>query len=125
MKLLLNMNVARELGGMLEPHGHAWRHVGDIGMARATDAEIVAEAERAGETILTHDLDYGNLLAFAGSTRPSVVIFRFHKLATADLAARFVGAWPRVEAALTRGAVVVLETGGVRIRPLPIGVAPT
>lgn len=36
----------------------------------------MAEAGRNSETILTHDLDYGHLLAFSGETAPSVIIFR-------------------------------------------------
>ena len=40
-------------------------------MSRATDSEIVAEARRTGEVIITHDLDYGHLLAFSGEQAPS------------------------------------------------------
>jgi len=40
------------------------------------DVEIMAEVGRNHETILTHDLDYGHLLAFSGETAPFVIIFR-------------------------------------------------
>ncbi len=42
MKFLLNMNLPRALGRMLAPAGHEWRHAGDIGMARASDVNILA-----------------------------------------------------------------------------------
>jgi len=76
MKFLLNMNVPRTLGQLLQARGHACRHVGDIGMGRASDAAIVEEARRNNENILTNDLDYGHLLAVSGQARPSVIIFR-------------------------------------------------
>jgi len=44
MNFLLNMNIRREMIAPLQKRGHACRHVGDIGMSRAKDEEIVAEA---------------------------------------------------------------------------------
>ena len=41
MKFLLNMNLPRELGRKLAALGHEWRHVADIGMTRAADADIL------------------------------------------------------------------------------------
>ncbi|MBI4703706.1 MAG: DUF5615 family PIN-like protein [Deltaproteobacteria bacterium] len=121
MNLLLDMNLSRDLGIRLEQHGHRCRHVAAIGMARAGDAEIMAEAVRSGEVVLTHDVDYGRLLAFSGAVRPSVVVFRLRALSHADLAVRLLRAWPEVAEPLQRGAVVVIEEGGIRIRLLPIG----
>ncbi|HEU0291598.1 MAG TPA: DUF5615 family PIN-like protein [Anaerolineales bacterium] len=77
MNFLLNMNVHRDMTAPLKQRGHVCRHVGDIGMSRATDTEIVAEAKRTGEVIITHDLDYGHLLAFSGERAPSVDYFAF------------------------------------------------
>jgi len=68
------MNLSRELGRLLEIQGHAWRHARDAGLGEATDSTIVEIAKANGEVILTHDLDYGHLLAFSGDARPSVVI---------------------------------------------------
>ena len=76
MKFLLNMNMPRSLGKGLEGEGHICRHAGDIGLSQALDADIMGEAEKHQEVILTHDLDYGHLLAFSGDTAPSVIIFR-------------------------------------------------
>ena len=50
MKFLLNMNVPRELGKRLASQGHTFRHVGDIGMARASDVMIADEARKNQET---------------------------------------------------------------------------
>lgn len=120
MKFLLNMNLPRQLGKRLTEAGHPSRHVADLGMACADDLEIVEEARRSEETILTHDLDYGHLLAFEGARHPSVVIFRLRNTHPSHLFTQLMTAMTDVEGPLTKGAIVVFEEGRLRIRPLPI-----
>lgn len=85
-------------------------------MSRADDMEIVQEARRSQETIVTHDLDYGGLVNFLGERFPSVVIFRMRNTHPDNLLARLTGAWHRIEKALEEGAIVVLEDASLRIR---------
>jgi predicted nuclease of predicted toxin-antitoxin system len=120
VNFLLNMNVNRDMTAQLEKRGHVCRHVGDIGMNRATDTEIVLEAKRTGEVILTHDLDYGHLLAFSGEKAPSVVILRLRDLRTDEVVSRLETVWKEVEAALMDGAIISLSDKSLRIRRLPI-----
>jgi predicted nuclease of predicted toxin-antitoxin system len=120
VKFLLNMNLPRELARQLAASGHACRHAADIGLARAADSVIVAEARRQKETVLTHDLDYGNLLAFSGEASPSVVIYRLTNTLTLNLLHHLTSAWSQIEAPLQEGAIVVIEDASVRIRRLPI-----
>lgn len=119
MKFLLNMNIRREMLAPLEKRNHICRHVGDIGMSRARD-EIVAEAKRTGETILTHDLDYGHLLAFSGESAPSVVILRLRNLQTDEILSRLDAIWNEIETPLRHGAIVSISDKSLRIRNLPI-----
>lgn len=93
MNFLLNMNVHRDMTAPLEKRGHVCRHVGDIGMSRAKDVEVVAEAKRTDEVIITHDLDYGHLLAFSGDSAPSVIILRLRDLQTDDVISRMDSVW--------------------------------
>ncbi len=120
MKFLLNMNLPRALGRMLASAGHEWRHAGEIGMAHANDATIVAEAKSRGECVITHDLDYGQLLAFSGDSAPSVLIFRLRRADTKLMHERMTAAWGEIEEGLTSGAVVVIEEAATRIHRLPI-----
>jgi len=116
----LNLNVPRELGKRLGAEGHEWRHVGDIGMAQASDVELVEEARRNREVIVTHDLDYGHLLAFSGQPTPSVTILRLRNVHPDNLFDRISRAWPEIEGPLSEGAIVVLEDAAHRIRRLPL-----
>ncbi len=120
MRFLLNMNIPRLLGSYLTAAGHPCRHAGDIGLARAQDVAILDEARTQGEVIVTHDLDYGHLLAFSGNPNPSVVIFRLRNTHPDNLLARMTSRWEEIEQPLREGAIVVLEDATVRIRRLPI-----
>jgi predicted nuclease of predicted toxin-antitoxin system len=120
VKLLLNMNVLPQLGPRLAAVGHACRHARDIGLERAEDPEIINAAKAGGEVIVTHDLDYGHLLAFSGQAAPSVIIFRVRKTHPEALLRRFTECWVDIEEPLRCGAIVTVEDAAVRIRLLPI-----
>ncbi len=120
MKWLLNMNIPRRLKILLESVGHQCRHAGDIGLERASDLTILQEAAKADEVILTHDLDYGRLLAFSGADRPSVVIVRLSQPHPDAIFKQMMVVWETIEQPLMDGAIVVLEDATVRIRLLPI-----
>lgn len=120
MKFLLNMNISRELGGRLAAEGHTCRHAGEIGMAQASDTTIMEEARKNQEVIITHDLDYGHLLAFSGEQSPSVIIIRLHNTHPNNLFVQIMNTWSEIENPLLTGAIVVLEDAAFRIRRLPI-----
>ena len=120
MNFLLNMNVNRDMAAKLKERGHICRHVGDIGMSRAKDIEIVTEAKRTNEVILTHALDYGHLLAFSGEKAPSVIILRLRDLRSDDVISRMEAVWTDIERPLLDGAIVSLSDKSLRIRTLPI-----
>ena len=120
VRFLLDMNLPRSLVRRLCDDGHAARHVADLGLDRASDAEIVKVARAAEEVILTHDLDFGQLLAFSGESRPSVIIFRFERANAATIYQRLQSIWPLVHEALANGAVVVVRDDALRVRRLPL-----
>ena len=88
-------------------------------MERAPDSIIMAEAKNQSECVLTHDLDYGKLLAFSGDSAPSVVSFRLHRTNAQILFQRITSAWLEIEGELENGALVTVEDAAIRIRRLP------
>jgi len=96
------------------------RHARSIGLQRAEDQEIIATAKLAGEAIITHDLDYGHLLAFSGEATPSVIILRTRNTHVDALTCRLDECWSDIEEPLRQGAIVTVEDAAVRIRLLPI-----
>lgn len=118
--MLLNMNLPRGLIRWLNQLGHECRHVGDIGMADSEDLEIIACARDSGEIILTHDLDYGTLLAFSGETRPSVIVFRLRNMSVDSITRIFRDSWSLMSEPLEEGAIVALSDRTVRVWRLPV-----
>lgn len=51
----------------------------DLGMGKARDEEILGYAIEKDMILITADLDFGNILAYTKSKRPSTIIFRLKK----------------------------------------------
>jgi predicted nuclease of predicted toxin-antitoxin system len=120
MKFLLNMNIPRDLGKWLSGEGHECRHLSDIGMYKVSNLEVVEEARRDKEVIITHDLDYGRIITFSGKSSPSVIIFRLRNTHPRNLLNRIINLWYEIEEPLFEGAIVLVEDFALRIHRLPI-----
>jgi predicted nuclease of predicted toxin-antitoxin system len=70
------MPLSPMLASSLRNWGHDAVHAAELGLARASDIDIVTLAKEEGRTIITADLDYPRLLAVAGATNPSLILFR-------------------------------------------------
>ena len=122
MKLLLNVNISPSLIGLLDKEKFQCRHAALIGIATASDAEIVDEARKNNEVILTHDLDYAALLGFSNQNKPSVIIFRIQPLSTQGLLKIFSENISHIEKSLLEGALLVIDNEKIRVRKLPMKV---
>lgn len=120
MKFLLDAHMPLTLAELLSQKGHSCRHIALIGQPGAKDAEIVIEATTHEEVILTHDLDFGTLLAFSGASKPSVLIFRVNPINATIFYQLIIDNWPILEFPLQEGAIIILEQENLRIRSLPI-----
>ena len=114
------MNLPRKLGDYLITKGHGARHAGNIGMFKSNDIEIVKQARINDEIIITHDLDYGNILAFSKEQKPSVIIFRIRNTTVENLFNNLIKVLANIENELHQGAIIIIEDTAVRIRKLPI-----
>ena len=76
MKFLIDMPLAARVAEQLRAEGHDAIHLREQGLGRLADEEIFAKAGVEGRIIVTADLDFGAILARAGSSTVSVVVFR-------------------------------------------------
>jgi predicted nuclease of predicted toxin-antitoxin system len=120
VKLLLDQGLPRGAVGELGRRGHDVQHVGEIGMAGATDAEIVERARAEGRTIVTLDADFHALVALSNAATPSVVRLRIEGLRSLELARIVNDVVALCEADLRAGAMVTVDERGVRVRGLPL-----
>jgi predicted nuclease of predicted toxin-antitoxin system len=121
MKLLLDQGLPRSTVIHLERAAIKATHVGDRGLATASDSEILDVARREGLIIVTLDADFHMLLAMSGANGPSVIRIRIEGLRAEALATLLVDVLKICGDELTNGAVVsVTQNSKVRVRNLPI-----
>ncbi len=120
MRLLIDMNLSPKWVTFLQSSGFETAHWSDVGLVTAPDSEIMAYAKADNWVILTHDLDFGSILAASGGDAPSVVQIRADNLSTDAIGATVVAALKATAEALATGALVTVEPIRTRITLLPI-----
>lgn len=120
MKLLLDMNLSPQVVHELRIHHHEAIHWADVGNPRADDREIMTWAADSGYSIVTHDLDFGALLASSAQARPSVIQIRIRDVLSAQFLTTLLDTLTRFEEEISAGALVVVEPHRARVRILPL-----
>ncbi len=120
MRLLLDMNLAPRWCEYLAGAGYDARHWSTLGGRGAPDSEIMAYAREHGFVVITHDLDFGAILAATGGLKPSVVLIRADDTSPEAIGARVVAALLQMAAELDAGALVTVEPSRSRLRLLPL-----
>jgi predicted nuclease of predicted toxin-antitoxin system len=120
MKLLLDQGLPRSTVTQLTKTGIEAVHVGQIGMAAAEDAEILAFAEQHSRVVVTLDADFHTLLTRSGGAGPSVIRIRIEGLRAAGLADLLKDVLEICEEDLGKGAMVSVTDKAVRVRRLPL-----
>jgi len=120
MKLLLGQGLPRSTVSQVSKTGREAVHVGEIGMAPAGDAEILAFEEQHSRVVVTLDADFHTLLARSGGAGPSVIRVRIEGLRAAGLADLFKDVLEICKEDLGNGAMVSVTEKAVRVRRLPL-----
>jgi predicted nuclease of predicted toxin-antitoxin system len=121
MRWLLDQGVPRSASARLKDWSEDAVHVGDIGMAAASDAVIIGHAIQEDHVVVTLDADFHSLIATSGAAKPTVIRIREEGLkgdAAAELVLRIARRFP---VDLEAGCLVTCSNGRVRLRGLPIG----
>jgi predicted nuclease of predicted toxin-antitoxin system len=63
MRVILGQGVPRDAATLLRELGHECMHVGEAGMLRASDEEIIVWAREQKATVVTLDADFHAILA--------------------------------------------------------------
>ena len=80
----------------------------------------MAYAAHHGYVVVTHDLDFGAILAASGTKAPSVVQIRADNLSAGAIARLLVSAIKQSEQTLEQGALLIVDTQRSRVRVLPL-----
>lgn len=114
------MNLSPVLAGLLSSHGHDVVHWSEVGDYRATDVTILAWAREQERVLVTHDLDFGAVLADTEAVGPSVIQIRVQDLLAPETAEAIASAIEVASPAIRRGAIVTIHEDRSRIRILPL-----
>jgi predicted nuclease of predicted toxin-antitoxin system len=120
MKLLVDMNLSPRWLGVLAAAGIEATHWSTIGAANAIDPVIMAYARANDFVVLTHDLDFGAILAATHGEKPSVVQIRAENVSPEAIGRQVIGAVRQMASELEEGALLIVDPGRVRLRILPL-----
>ena len=121
MKFLADMGISPNTVAFLKDFGHDAIHLHAQGLDRMQDPAILEKARMEDRVLLTHDLDFGQLIAASGARLPSIVILRLRDMRPDSVNSRLRDILGRHIESLEQGAVVSVTEGQIRVRLLPIG----
>jgi predicted nuclease of predicted toxin-antitoxin system len=120
MKFLADMGISPKTVGFLMERGYDTIHLYSEGLERLSDSDILAKALREERIVLTHDLDFGELVAASGSKLPSVITFRLRNMHPERVNRHMSEIVGKHEDVLEQGAAISVTEGKLRVRLLPI-----
>ena len=120
MKFLADMGISPGAIAFLQRLGYDAIHLHEQGLDRLSDQEILTKARLEARIVLTHDLDFGELMAASGASLPSVITFRLHNMRPSNVNRHLRTILTQHPKALKEGAFISVTEGQIRIRRLPI-----
>lgn len=119
MNLVVDMNLAPRWVTVLEQAGFSATHWSNLVALDAPDSEILRYALEHDSVVLTHDLDFGAILATTHGQKPSVVQVRATDVSPDAIGRQVVAALRQMSTELAQGALLTVDANRTRLRLLP------
>ena len=120
MRLLVDMNLTPAWVEFLAAHDIEAVHWSAVGEPTADDPVIMEFARTHDMVVLTHDLDFGALLAVTGAEGPSVIQIRTTDVTPEAQSKRLLAALEQFKEQLENGALISIDESRARVRLLPL-----
>lgn len=121
MRFVVDANLSPRVADLLTEAGHDAVAVRHLGLQDALDDEILDLALNDDRIIISHDTDFGTLLAVRRQTKPSFILVRSADPLTADqVADLIIDNLDVVADDLAAGAIITFARGHLRSRRLPL-----
>ena len=120
MKLLVDMNLSPRWIHTRADAGFEAAHWSTLGANNAPDVEIMAYANAHNYVVLTHDLDFGAILAATHGEKPSVVQIRAENVSADVVSKLVIVALRQMATELEDGALLTVDPNRTRVRILPL-----
>ena len=120
MRFLADMGISPATAAFLRDLGHDSLHLSDERLHRAADPDILQKARNEGRVLLTHDLDFGELIAASEAKLPSVIVFRLRDMRPHQVNHYLEQILSDHSDSLEQGAIISVTEKRIRVRSLPI-----
>lgn len=114
------MNLSPRWVGLLAGAGIEAAHWSTLGPNNAPDSQIMAFAAANDYVVLTHDLDFGAMLAVTHGGKPSVVQIRAEDVSPDVIGPRITAALQQMASELETGALLTVDASRTRLNLLPL-----
>ena len=101
--------------------GHDAVHASAVGLAQATDHEIIELARRDGRVVVTADLDYPRLVLLSETSGPGIILFRGGSYSDDQMLALLDRVLAQANRLDLEHSVSVVDRHRIRHRRLPTG----
>jgi predicted nuclease of predicted toxin-antitoxin system len=101
-------------------HGITAAHWSTLGSPDASDATIMQHALAESAVVLTHDLDFGAILAATGARGPSVIQLRGDAILPQQASGSVIDALDQFASEIAAGALLTLDARRARVSLLPL-----
>jgi len=119
MKFLADMGISPRTVEFLRYAGYQAVHLSEEKLHRLEDSAILKKAREESFVLLTHDLDFGELVAASGTRLPSVIVFRLRNMRPENLNHYLLQIIEKHGSKLETGAFVSVTEHRIRVRLLP------
>ena len=120
MKFLADMGISPKTVDFLIALGFESIHLRALKLNKMLDSEILNKAKNEGFILLTHDLDFSELVAASKAKLPSVIIFRLRNMQPNNVNSTLKKIVTNHSSALKQGAIISVTDSQIRVRQLPI-----
>ena len=120
IKILIDMNLPPRWVPVLKAEGWNAVHWSSVGPPGAADAEILRYAKDGGYAVLTHDLDFGAILAATSGNAPSVVQVRTQDVFPEAIGRLVIAAVKQFKDEIGKGVLISVDENRLRARLLPL-----
>ncbi len=120
MKFLVDNALSPIIAKGLSQLGYDAIHVGDYNLQNASDQDIFVRAGDEDRIIISADTDFGTILSFQMTNKPSLILFRRSSRNPESQLSFLIANLPNLRKDLEQGCIVVLEDTRIRLRSLPL-----
>ncbi len=119
MRILADQDIWKETVDQLRAWGHDVVTASDVGLARASDIELLAKAEQDARLVITRDSDFGSLVFLGKARSKGVILLRITPDTKEDIHAELSLLLSKHGEAELRECFSTVEVGRHRMRRIP------